>query len=77
MATETVPQALDAFDGYDQSVFLQWMEALTDLVHSQGKPGLMDEQTMSIVGGLMYSLVQAAQELGERERKETREESPA
>lgn len=69
MATETVPQALEAFEGYDQSVFLQWMEALADLIHSQGKPGVMDEQTMPIVGGLMNALVQAAQELGEREAK--------
>ncbi len=77
MAPETVTQApgnqaLDAFDGYDQSVFLQWLEALTDLVHSQGQPGLMDEGTMPIVGGLMYSLVQAAKELGEREAEERR-----
>lgn len=70
MATQTVPEGLEAFAGYDQSVFLQWMEALTDLVHSQGKPGLMDEQTMPNVGGLMYALVQAAKELGERQAKE-------
>lgn len=69
MATETVPQGPQAFAGYDQGVFLQWLEALTDLVHSQGSPGLMDEHTVRNVGGLMYALVQAAQELGELQAK--------
>lgn len=68
MATETLPQGPQAFAGYDQSIFLEWLEGLTDLIQSRGEPSLMDKRTMPLVGGLMHALVLASTELGERER---------
>lgn len=68
MAADIDAKVLQAFDGYDQSVFLEWLEGLTDMMQSGGVPGLMDERTTHKVAGLMYALVLATTELGERER---------
>ena len=72
MATEEIAQALQAFEGFDQGVFLEWLEGLSDMIHSRGDPAMMAKGTVGIVGGLMYALVQAATELGDRERKEAK-----
>ena len=68
MANQDTTQGLKAFDGYDQSVFMEWLEGLTDMMHSGGDPGAMDKRTSRNVAGLMYALVKAANELGGRER---------
>lgn len=67
MASQSVVQGLKAFEGYDQSVFMEWLEGLADLMQAGGDPGLMAKNTPQVVGGLMYALVQAADQLG-RER---------
>lgn len=72
MADENTTQALKAFAGYDQGVFLEWLEGLTDMMQSGGDPGLMDKRAVHKVAGLMYALVLAANELGEREWLEAR-----
>lgn len=77
MATEIVEQAqqpaLQAFESCDQSVFLSWMESLSDLMATSSNPSCLARDTLSGVGGLMHVLTCAAIELGERERKEMRE----
>lgn len=64
MASQSVVQGLKAFEGYDQSVFLQWLEGLADMMQAGGDPQLMASNTPTVVGGLMYALLQAADELG-------------
>ena len=74
MATETVRQpepALEAFAGYEQGVFLEWMAGLSDLVMCIGQAGLA-HRTLPAVGGLMFALTLAAEELGRRERETQR-----
>lgn len=68
MNTET--KALDAFARYDQSVFLGWMEAMSDLLMSGGDTAQMAGTTLPNIGGLMFALTEAAQELAQREREE-------
>ena len=70
MASEIVEQPLKAFAGLDQSIFMSWLEGLADLIHTGGNPTLMDPRTMKIVGGMMFTIVQAANEVGQREWQE-------
>ena len=58
---------LRAFDCYDSSVFLSWMKAVSDLMMS-GSVENCARETGASLGGLLYSLSEAAEELAEREQ---------
>lgn len=72
MATETVPQAPKAFAGWDSSMYLVWIRAMSDMMLCNADPGTMERHTLSNYGGLMHSLSEAAAEMQERELAETR-----
>lgn len=58
--------ALKAFADCDHLTFMEWLEALTDMMQSD-EPGDMAPRTPRTVAALMYALVQAANEQRERE----------
>lgn len=70
MATETLTQAPNAFAGWDHSIYLGWLHAMSDMMLSKGDPSQMAPETLSSYGGLMHQLSQAVEELVEREAKE-------
>jgi len=71
IVSPTAEPALEAFTAYDSGVFLDWMEAIGDMMLSGSKPENLGPSTVASIGGLMYALTRAAQELGERERQAT------
>ena len=73
MATEIVEQGPSAFTGFDSSVYLAWMKGLSELMMSGGDPNQLTRHTLANVGGLMYALTEAADELSAMERKDSRE----
>ena len=72
MATETLPQGPKAFAGWESFMYLAWVRAMSDMMLSKGDPGQMDEHTLSNYGGLMHALTEAAEEMADLERQETR-----
>ena len=68
MATETVTQSLKAFDGWDSTIFMGWLNAMSDMMMTGGDGGLMDNETLKNYGGLMLQLGAAVEELHDRER---------
>ena len=72
MATETLPQGPKAFAGWDSSMYLAWIRAMSDMMLTNADPGTMDRHTLSNYGRLMHSLSEAAAEMQERERAEMR-----
>lgn len=72
MATETLPQAPKAFAGWDSSMYLAWIRAMSDMMLTGGDPNTMAEHTLSNYGCLMHSLTEAAEEMQARELAEMR-----
>ena len=72
METETVPQGPKAFAGWDSTMYMAWIRALSDMMLSNADPGTMDKHTLANYGGLMHSLTEAAEEMQERERADMR-----
>jgi len=72
MATETVPQGPKAFAGWDSTMYMAWIRALSDMMLSNADPGTMGKHTLANYGGLMHSLTEAAEEMQERERADMR-----
>ncbi len=75
--TEPEPEterALAAFSGYDSTVFLAWAAAVADLMASADAQNV-DRQTIPECGGLIFSLVKAADELASAERAERKARS--
>ncbi len=70
MATGTLPQGPKAFTGWDSSMYLVWIRAMSDMLLSNSDPGTMDKHTLSNYGGLMHSLTEAAEEMQARELAE-------
>jgi hypothetical protein len=68
MATESV--AIEAFAGYESSVFLGWIEAVGDVMLNRGE--VADSVTAQNLGGLLLALSRAANELQQRELDRTR-----
>lgn len=68
MATETLPQGPKAFAGWDSSIFMAWIAAMSDMMMTGGDPAQMADETLKNYGGLMHSLTEAAEEMLERER---------
>lgn len=60
-------QSIKAFENYDSSVFLSWLEAVGDIMMGGGDPS--SKESVANLGGMIYALSMAAQELQERERK--------
>lgn len=57
-------QPIKAFEGYDSSVFLSWLETVGDIMLNNGQ---CPQESMAHLGGMMLALSAAAQELHERE----------
>ena len=70
MATETLQQAPKAFAGWDSSIYLHWLNAMSDMMLSKGGPAQMASETLSGYGGLMHQLGLAVEELAAQERAE-------
>ena len=68
MESVTVAQGPQAFAGWDSSVFMSWLRAMSDMMLSKADGAQMAPETLSNYGGLMHALTQAANELQERER---------
>lgn len=68
MATETVPQGPQAFAGWDSSIYMAWVRAMSDMMLTSGDPNTMAEHTLANYGGLMHALIEAAEELQAQER---------
>lgn len=69
MATETVPQGPQAFAGWDSSIYMAWVRAMSDMMLCKADPTGMDEHTLANYGGLMHALTEAAEEMQASERK--------
>src|SRR5690606_37795757 len=73
MASEIVatPQnpAIQAFAGYDASVFISWLGSIGDVMLNKGEP---PAETAADLGGLILALSEAARELQEREMQKAR-----
>lgn len=61
-------QALNAFKGYDKGVYMDWLAAISDVLMTGGDAAAMAKSTLPNLGGVMYALTQAAEEMDERER---------
>lgn len=68
MASETLPQGLKAFEGWDSSIFMGWLNAMSDMMMTRADGALMAQETLSNYGGLMLQLGAALEELHDRER---------
>ena len=72
MATESVTTGLKAFEGFDSSIYMSWISAMSDMLLSNGDASVMDEHTLANYGGLMFAVTEAAKEVQDRERAEVR-----
>jgi hypothetical protein len=69
--TEQTEHGPAAFSGFDSSVFSAWAAAVADLMACGGL-GDADAHTVPAAGGLIFSLIKAADELAASERAEPR-----
>lgn len=72
MATESVTTGLKAFEGYDSSIYMSWLSAMSDMLMADGDASVMAPHTLANYGGLMFAVTEAAKELQERERNEAK-----
>jgi len=59
----------NGFKGFDSSVFREWAMGLSDVL-ANCEVGQCDEKSINATGGLIYQLIQCADELQELERKQ-------
>ena len=67
-ATAVAPRP-DAFAGWDSTMYMAWVRALSDMMLSKADPGQMAEHTLANYGGLLHALTEAAEEMQASERK--------
>lgn len=66
---------LQAFDGFDSSVFREWAMAVSDVIACGTKDAAAE--SVPVTFGLVYQLIKAADELDEKERRARRQEVKA
>ena len=69
MATETVTQAPQAFTGWDSTMYMAWVRAMSDMMLCKADPGQMADHTLANYGGLLHALTEAAEEMQASEHK--------
>ncbi|QDA56026.1 hypothetical protein [Thermomonas aquatica] len=67
-ATDSVPVAPQAFAMWDSSIYLSWINAMSDVLMCKGDPGQMAPETISSYAGLMYQLGLAVEQVSAEER---------